>query len=186
MEQTSFDSTDATEVSQCAEKETGHDDTKSYYKIATHRCHGVVNWELSFCDVDLVSWGGTVTDSEGNEIPPAYDSFKCHLAKCQVCLDLNREFYHHDTCTMLRSVTESAAKGCFTCGILQEGIRKWSNSVSVNPSPFTMVKIDLQDGPVSLQLSGPVESWEAYENGGFNTKLQFYCSEGMNAVNLRC
>lgn len=168
------------------------EEPEDYFSIATHRCQTVSDWQERFCDREFIQ-EFTVDYGEGEVKPRGnLEIFKCYSAKCQICLDLNKDMFRANVFTMLQNICDSAAGGCGTCDVLQQGIQKWAEVIVFGNedkdkdralAPFTIVNIGLQDGsPVSTQLSNPIQSWEGFSSGEYYASLQFYTPTGIEVV----
>ena len=188
MEQKAPNSGDREDDGQLSELGTGFDEPQSRFLIATHRCQTVINYQARSCDSKSEKDFAFI--SSDVEAEPQGEVFKCYSAKCQICLELDKDKFQVQMYTMLQNLADSAARGCLTCDILLQGIQKCvkalRNSNADIPaalSPYTLVKIELQDGgPVSIELSGPIESWDAYSPGEKFVNLHFYSSKGAEAA----
>jgi hypothetical protein len=103
-----------------------------------------------------------------------YSVFRCREAKCQTCLDLNRELYparalwpgdswikvdpqSQEIHVTWNSLLESASGGCELCSVLEEGIRLVGGSRNFVPHNVFCVEL-LEGFTVRVTHEKPVEA----------------------------
>lgn len=175
---------------QIDEEQIDEEEIEEGLSIAAHRCYTVTEFSGRYCDDETLPDFKIIHDGIEMEPPGNQEIFHCYSAKCQVCLDLNKDMIAGEVYTNLQNLYHSAAEGCDTCDVLQKGIQKYVETVLFKDEdeelalpPLALVKISLEDGgPLSVHLSDPLDPSGELSSAEYYAHLQFHTPTGREST----
>jgi len=135
--------------------------------------HWCMGGKEHYCDDDPAA-----IQSQDDDLPFDYSSFRCREATCQTCLDLDPNFYpsrslwpgdqwvkkdqkSREIHFTWKSMKEAAYGDCETCGILEEGIRLVGGAGEGVLDELSVFCLEILEGfTVRITLEIPIEQGE--------------------------